>query len=381
LQKWRAGRCRAMGAGASAREASGFYCHRCQTMLEHLGDGGMCPHCQGGFVEESANALALAQAVQWLVSEDRNANSMEARIARLLDDLREHLASVDGLHSTMAITMDIPATPKLEPAPPEVRNGISEVRMDSVIAQQMRQTPSCVICCSDFEAGELLSQLPGCSHLFHSGCIVQWLERAANCPICRCDLRQAVGMDRRDISTASSVLLDTDRSQYTNAMSPSPSPPGTAYRGLIHPSSLTYSHGPTMWRSPSRNIATGSPDIVSAPSSGGHLAAEGWLFAEGMRPRHSTQGTFEDTGAMHLPLQSTGEAVGRASIGPTDDLGHRMDSLRHTSFPPSPVAPRRGTSSVLVGAGSAISSPATRAVARPGSVAEPRAQRPPSRTD
>lgn len=352
-------------------------------MLDSLGDGGLCPHCQGGFVEESANAMALAQAVQWLVGEDQGANSMEARIARLLEDLREHLATADGLHSTMAITMEMPATPKLEPAPPEVRNGISEVRMDSATAQDMRQTPQCVICCSDFEVDEVLSQLPGCNHLFHSGCICQWLERAANCPICRCDLRQAVGMDRRDISTASSVLLDTDRSQYTNTLSPTPSPPGTAYRSFVNPSSLAYSH-PTVWRSPSRSIATGSPDIVSAPSSGGLLAGEGWLFAEGLRPRQVAADASGNTGGLHEPLSTTGlgETVARTSFGLTGESGQRMDGLRHTSFAPSsPLASRRGTSSVLVGAGSAISSAAARAVARPGSVAESRAHRPSSRSD
>jgi len=345
-------------------------------MLDHLGDDGSCPHCDSGFVEESANAMALAQAVQWLVSEDRGANSMEVRIARLLDDLREHLASVDGLHSSMAITMDIPATPKLEPAPLEVRNGISEVRMDNQTAQEMRQTAQCVICCSDFEAGEMLSQLPGCSHLFHSGCIRQWLERAANCPICRCDLRQAVGMDRGDISTASSILLDTDRSQYTNTMTPTPSPPGTAHRGFTIQNALAYSN-PTMWRSPSRSIATGSPDIVSAPANGGSVA-EGWLLAEGMRTRHTLETVYGETSTLRVPSSSSGfgERFARANISSLDDSMHRMDGRRRTSFSPSPpLAVRRGTSSVLVGAGSAISALATRATAHPGGLAEPSPQR------
>jgi len=135
-------------------------------MLDFLGEGGTCPECQGGFVEESANAMALAEAVHWIVSDEHTVNSTEARISNLLEDLREHLATVEGsmegLRGGMAFTMEIPMTPKLEPAPQEVRDAIMEVPMDSVLMQEMRQAPQCVVCCSDFEVGELLNRLPGC---------------------------------------------------------------------------------------------------------------------------------------------------------------------------------------------------------------------------
>jgi len=310
-----------MGAGASAGEASGYYCHGCETMVDHLMDGDRCPHCEGGFVEENQNAGALAQAVNWLVSDDTSASSTEARIASLLEDLRDHLTSVEGLHGTMSLSLDIPASPKLEPAPLEVRNGITEVVMDSATVQDMRQTPHCVICCSDFEVGEDLSQLPGCSHLFHSACIDGWLDRAANCPICRCDLRQAVGLDRMDLSTASSALLETDRSQYTNSLSPSASPSGTAYRGFISAGVLGYSQSGSLW--PSRSATGASPDLLGRSPSQGFSAAEGWLFADGLRPR--SRAVSDREGSSPLPLSPS----------------------------------RRGTSSVLIGAGSSISSPTT----------------------
>lgn len=215
--------------------------------------------------------------------------------------------------------------------------------MDSLTTQQMRQTPQCVICYSDFEVGETLSQLPGCSHLFHNGCINEWLERAANCPICRCDLRQAVGLDRTDdVSTASSVMLETDRSQYTNSLSESASPSGTVYRGFISAGALGYSQSAASWRSPPHTAAGTSPGLLGSSVSAGFPDAEGWLLAEGLRPRSRTISSRERDGGSPLP-------------------------------PPPPR--RRGTSSVLVGAGNIISSSAMR---RPGSVVEAQMRRSPS---
>ncbi|XP_038975401.1 E3 ubiquitin-protein ligase Praja-1-like [Phoenix dactylifera] len=43
----------------------------------------------------------------------------------------------------------------------------------------------CVICLEEFNTEAKVSQM-SCSHLFHSRCIAQWLERSHLCPLCRC---------------------------------------------------------------------------------------------------------------------------------------------------------------------------------------------------
>uniref|UniRef100_A0A1J3CV00 RING-type E3 ubiquitin transferase n=2 Tax=Noccaea caerulescens TaxID=107243 RepID=A0A1J3CV00_NOCCA len=43
----------------------------------------------------------------------------------------------------------------------------------------------CVICLSDFEAGEQLRLLPKCNHGFHVRCIDKWLTQHMTCPKCR----------------------------------------------------------------------------------------------------------------------------------------------------------------------------------------------------
>ncbi|CAN1169476.1 RING-H2 finger protein ATL78 [Linum perenne] len=43
----------------------------------------------------------------------------------------------------------------------------------------------CVICLSDFAAGEKVKILPKCNHGFHVKCIDKWLRANSSCPTCR----------------------------------------------------------------------------------------------------------------------------------------------------------------------------------------------------
>mmetsp|Transcript_43389 Transcript_43389/g.97671 ORF Transcript_43389/g.97671 Transcript_43389/m.97671 type:complete len:130 (+) Transcript_43389:1517-1906(+) len=42
----------------------------------------------------------------------------------------------------------------------------------------------CMVCLCDFENDEQVRHLP-CKHVFHTGCIDEWLGRDAHCPLCR----------------------------------------------------------------------------------------------------------------------------------------------------------------------------------------------------
>lgn len=43
----------------------------------------------------------------------------------------------------------------------------------------------CAVCLGEFKAGERVSVLPDCAHIFHVSCINKWLENHSNCPLCR----------------------------------------------------------------------------------------------------------------------------------------------------------------------------------------------------
>lgn len=43
----------------------------------------------------------------------------------------------------------------------------------------------CCVCMCELEQDETGIALPGCGHEFHEDCVLQWLERRVNCPICK----------------------------------------------------------------------------------------------------------------------------------------------------------------------------------------------------
>ncbi|XP_043261118.1 uncharacterized protein LOC122402417 isoform X2 [Colletes gigas] len=68
--------------------------------------------------------------------------------------------------------------------PPLPRKQIDEIPTTSVTQCQVDSKLQCSVCWEDFRVLEAVKQLP-CQHLFHSPCIVPWLELHRTCPICR----------------------------------------------------------------------------------------------------------------------------------------------------------------------------------------------------
>lgn len=52
------------------------------------------------------------------------------------------------------------------------------------IARLPADARQCCICLEDFAAGEVVTRLP-CLHMYHSACIVDWLQESGWCPICK----------------------------------------------------------------------------------------------------------------------------------------------------------------------------------------------------
>lgn len=65
----------------------------------------------------------------------------------------------------------------------------------------------CTICLSMLEDGEDVRRLP-CMHLFHQGCVDQWLATSRKCPICRVDIETQLNPDSWfDTNTHVSITL------------------------------------------------------------------------------------------------------------------------------------------------------------------------------
>lgn len=60
--------------------------------------------------------------------------------------------------------------------------------------EELDTDEKCTICLSMLEDGEDVRRLP-CMHLFHQGCVDQWLATSRKCPICRVDIETQLTTD------------------------------------------------------------------------------------------------------------------------------------------------------------------------------------------
>ncbi|EFC43818.1 predicted protein [Naegleria gruberi] len=82
------------------------------------------------------------------------------------------------------ITRMMEATVGQGGTPPASQDVISKLKHRKA---QECDCKDCAVCQDQIKAEEEITELP-CGHLYHSGCVTPWLERHANCPICRAEI-------------------------------------------------------------------------------------------------------------------------------------------------------------------------------------------------
>lgn len=75
--------------------------------------------------------------------------------------------------------------------PPAQRSAIDAMPTIKINHKHVREDSQCPICQDEFKLGTEARQMP-CKHLYHSDCIVPWLERHNSCPVCRVELPSSV---------------------------------------------------------------------------------------------------------------------------------------------------------------------------------------------
>ena len=72
---------------------------------------------------------------------------------------------------------DIDPPKMMRPASKTAIEGLEKVKIDERLV-------SCSVCFEDISIGTEARRLP-CSHVYHTGCIVNWLQESNKCPLCR----------------------------------------------------------------------------------------------------------------------------------------------------------------------------------------------------
>ena len=84
-------------------------------------------------------------------------------------------------------TQQVPVAPKnTPPASNWQLNNLPMVKI-TVDDLQEQSNKECMVCLMEHEVGKYACKLP-CSHLFHRECLLDWLHKHSNCPICRYEL-------------------------------------------------------------------------------------------------------------------------------------------------------------------------------------------------
>ncbi|XP_051919692.1 E3 ubiquitin-protein ligase RNF128-like [Hippocampus zosterae] len=79
----------------------------------------------------------------------------------------------------------------------EAKKAIGRLRVRK-LKQDDEETASeshmCAVCIESYKAGEVVTVLT-CDHIFHKACIEPWLLEKRTCPMCKCDILKALGVE------------------------------------------------------------------------------------------------------------------------------------------------------------------------------------------
>ncbi|KAK4412781.1 E3 ubiquitin-protein ligase RZF1 [Sesamum alatum] len=213
-------------------ERGTHWCYSCREPVTLQRQNAVCSNCEGGFVQELDDAVNVSTE-----EHNRRPRFMEAvtNFLRQQMALRSNISDVrrvseqDPLHgnswnSYLIFSGDTPVRmsgsggifeflnetlgfrrdnggdyiigPGVEEflehvtrddqrvPPPASRSSIDALPTIKISKKHVRADSTCAVCKENFELGSRVRKLP-CKHLYHSDCIVPWLEQRSSCPVCR----------------------------------------------------------------------------------------------------------------------------------------------------------------------------------------------------
>ena len=116
----------------------------------------------------------------------RRSSMTEHRLARSISEVKRDLvANMRSWHASIFGTEE--AIPEGHDDDIECDNTVESDGDTEIVELPSPVANECAICLDPFDEGQVIcqSQNPACSHIFHSDCVAQWLQKHGRCPICR----------------------------------------------------------------------------------------------------------------------------------------------------------------------------------------------------
>ncbi|CAN1297357.1 Probable E3 ubiquitin-protein ligase RHC1A [Linum perenne] len=251
------------------------WCYRCRRGIYIRGRDAVCPYCDGGFIQdldEMSHAgpldyfghgndnighdhrFGLVEAFSALIRQRANDPGYSHGTRARSDPVPEHSAGFSpllifggqipvrlsgnggfdtlfpgapGIGFTRGNGGDYFIGPGLEelfeqlstndrrgPAPAS-RSSIDALPTIKIAQRHLRSDSHCPVCKDQFEAGSEARQMP-CNHMYHSDCIVPWLEQHNSCPVCRQEL-PLQGSSSSSNSSTRSCPSSSSRTRSSNS--------------------------------------------------------------------------------------------------------------------------------------------------------------------
>ncbi|KAH6812912.1 hypothetical protein C2S51_021930 [Perilla frutescens var. frutescens] len=219
---------------ASERGSHSHWCYSCRASITLGRRNAECPNCRGNFIQELEDATSMTneeyiqgprfmeaatsflrrhRAVRSNVSE-RAANSWNSFLI-FSGDMPVRMPGSGGvvefLNETLGFRRENGGDYFIGPGVEEFfqhvtlepdnqrasRSSIDALPTVKISKKHVRSDCTCAVCKERFELGSQVIKLP-CKHLYHSDCIVPWLQQRSSCPVCR---QQLTSQQRSNNST------------------------------------------------------------------------------------------------------------------------------------------------------------------------------------
>ncbi|KAL2475946.1 43kDa postsynaptic protein [Abeliophyllum distichum] len=182
-----------------------FHCHKVERMLYYGDDGQLRvitedPESKISGVASFDFAMPFKESKQILLAELENYDiKCKEFEENVVDELYKyaHVVFKDCRDFSLTVTINqhidyvvVPLDEEISdlhmiPASIDAITSLPRKKMNYKIDDGEVET--CTICFEEIAAGSLVATLP-CSHLFHDGCISEWLKRSHYCPNCRFEM-------------------------------------------------------------------------------------------------------------------------------------------------------------------------------------------------